>query len=214
MKRKRILVACEESQRVTIELRNLGFEAYSNDLLPAGGGKPEFHLQTDVREIINDGWDMVIAFPPCTFLTVTGNRWFNVERYGEKAIQRIQDREEAIDFFKVFANSNCDCVAIENPVGIMSSEWRKPDQIIHPWQFGGAFEKKTCLWLKGLPKLQPTDIVEPEPRMFFKSGKSMPRWYAEAIKLPKKERSILRSKTFPGIAEAMADQWGSFLNLR
>lgn len=157
---------------------------------------------------------MIIAFPPCTFLTVTGNRWFNVEKYGEKAIQRIHDRKEAIDFFLLFANANCDCVAIENPVGIMSTEWRKPDQIINPFQFGDPFEKKTCLWLKGLPKLQPTSIVEPEPRLYFKSGKSMPRWYAEAIKLPKKERSILRSKTFPGIAEAKARQWGNYLNLR
>ena len=107
---------------------------------------------------------MIIAFPPCTYLTVTGNRWFNIERYGEKAIQRHKDREDAIDFFMAFANADCEKIAIENPVGIMSSEWRKPNQIINPWQFGDAFEKKTCIWLKGLPELTPTNIVEIPPR--------------------------------------------------
>ena len=106
-----------------------------------------------------------------------------------------------------FANANCEKIAIENPVGIMSSEWRKPNQIINPWQFGDAFEKKTCLWLKGLPELQPTNIVEIPPRKKFDSGKSMPSWYAEAWHLPKEERAKLRSKTFPGIAKAMAEQW-------
>ena len=100
-------------------------------------------------------WDLIIAFPPCTYLTVTGNRWFNVDRYGEKAIKRHKNREEAVKFFMAFANADCERIAIENPVGIMSSEWRKPDQIINPWQFGDAFEKKTCLWLKGLPELTP-----------------------------------------------------------
>ena len=218
-----ILVACEESQAVTIELRNHGHEAYSCDIIECSGGHPEWHIMQDVLPLLNgncsfvtadgaeheiDGkWDMIIAFPPCTYLTVTGNRWFNVERYGEKAIQRHKDREEAIKFFMAFANTNCERIAIENPVGIMSSTWRKPNQIINPYEFGDPFEKKTCLWLKGLPELKPTNIVEKPPRKHFDSGKSMPSWYAEAWHLPKAERAKLRSKTFPGIAKAMAEQW-------
>lgn len=203
----KILVACEESQAVTKELRKLGHEAYSCDIIPCSGGHEEWHLQQDVTPLLEQHWDMIIAFPPCTYLTVTGNRWFNIERYGEKAIQRYKDREFAINFFMMFANANCERIAIENPVGIMSSEWRKPNQIINPWQFGDPYEKKTCLWLKGLPELKPTNIVEIPPRKQFDSGKSMPSWYAEAWHLPKEERAKLRSKTFPGIAKAMAEQW-------
>jgi hypothetical protein len=219
----RVLVACEESQAVTKEFRRLGHEAYSCDIIEQSGGHDEWHIMQDVIPLLNgncsfktmDGkehtivgkWDILIAFPPCTYLTVTGNRWFNVERYGEKAIQRQKDREDAIKFFMAFANANCDRIAIENPVGIMSSTWRKPDQIINPYQFGDPFEKKTCLWLKGLPELNPTDIVEVPPRKQFESGKSMPSWYAECWKLPKEERAKIRSKTFPGIAKAMAEQW-------
>ena len=204
----KVLVACEESQAVCKEFRKLGHEAYSCDIVPCSGGHPEWHLQQDVIPLLKEKWDMIIAFPPCTYLTVTGNRWFNIDRYGEKAIQRHKDRKEAIDFFMAFANADCEKIAIENPIGIMSSEWRKPNQIINPWQFGDAFEKKTCLWLKGLPELKPTDIVEIPPRKRFDSGKSMPSWYAEAWNLPREERAKLRSKTFPGIAKAMAEQWG------
>ena len=220
----RILLACEESQRVCTEFRKKGHEAYSCDIIDQSGGHPEWHIMQDVIPLLNgnceftttDGkkhvivgqWDMIIAFPPCTYLTVTGNRWFNVERYGEKAIKRYKDRENAIYFFMAFANSDCEKIAIENPVGVMSSEWRKPDQIINPWQFGDSFEKKTCLWLKGLSKLTPTNIVEIPPRKKFDSGKTMPAWYAEVWHLPKEERAKLRSKTFPGIAKAMAEQWG------
>jgi site-specific DNA-cytosine methylase len=203
----KILVACEESQAVTIELRKLGHEAYSCDIEPCSGGHPEWHLQEDVTPLLEKQWDMIIAFPPCTYLTVTGNRWFNVERYGEKAIQRHKDREFGVNFFMLFANANCERIAIENPVGIMSRQWRKPNQIINPWQFGDPYEKKTCLWLKGLSELQPTNIVDIPPRTQFDSGKSMPSWYAEAWHLPKEERAKLRSKTFPGIAKAMAEQW-------
>jgi len=203
----RILLACEESQAVTKELRAKGHEAFSCDILPCSGGHPEWHLQQDVTELLKQKWDMIIAFPPCTYLTVTGNRWFNIERYGDKAIKRHADRKEAIDFFMMFANADCEKIAIENPVGVMSSEWRKPNQIINPYQFGDAFEKKTCLWLKGLPELKPTNIVEPPKRTEFKSGKTMPAWYADSWKLPKEERAKLRSKTFPGIAKAMAEQW-------
>lgn len=219
-----VLIACEESQRVCIAFRERGHNAFSCDIEPCSGGHPEWHIMQDVLPLLNgrcsfktmdgiehsiDGkWDLIIAFPPCTYLTVTGNRWFNVDRYGEKAIQRHKDRKDAIDFFMDFANADCEKIAIENPVGIMSSQWRKPNQIINPWQFGDAFEKKTCLWLKGLPELTPTNIVEIPPRKKFDSGKTMPSWYAEAWHLPKEERAKLRSKTFPGIAKAMASQWG------
>ena len=219
-----VLVACEESQAVCKEFRKKGHNAYSCDLLECSGGHPEWHIKGDVLPLLNgvctfktmDGqehsvsgqWDMIIAFPPCTYLTVTGNRWFNIERYGGKAIQRHKDRKDAIDFFMTFANADCEKISIENPVGIMSSAWRKPNQIINPWQFGDAFEKKTCLWLKGLPELTATNIVEIPPRKNFASGKTMPSWYAEAWHLPKEERAKLRSKTFPGIAKAMAEQWG------
>jgi hypothetical protein len=206
----RILVACEESQALTIRFRKLGHEAYSCDILPCSGGHPEWHHQKDVTELLKEKWDMIVAFPPCTYLTVTGNRWFNIDKYGDKAIQRHKDREDAIKFFLMFANANCDMIAIENPVGIMSTTWRKPDQIINPYQFGDPYEKKTCLWLKGLPPLTPTNIVKPEPRVSFESGKSMPGWYAAAWKLPKDERAKLRSKTFPGIADAMTSQWSHY----
>lgn len=203
----RILVACEESQAVTIELRNLGHEAYSCDIIPCSGGHPEWHLQQDVTPLLEQNWDMIIAFPPCTYLTVTGNRWFNIDRYGEKAVQRHKDRENAINFFMLFANAKCERIAIENPVGIMSSTWRKPDQIINPYLFGDPYEKKTCLWIKGLPKLEATNRIDVPPRKEFKSGKTMPAWYADAWRLPKEQRALLRSKTFPGIAKAMAEQW-------
>lgn len=220
----KVLVACEESQAVCKEFRARGHEAYSCDIIECSGGHPEWHIMQDVLPLLNgacefvttDGtshniegkWDMIIAFPPCTYLTVTGNRWFNIERYGEKAVQRHKEREKAIEFFMAFASANCDKIAIENPVGIMSSTWRKPNQIINPYEFGDPFEKKTCLWLKGLPELQPTNVVKAPPRKKFDSGKTMPSWYAEAWHLPKDERAKLRSKTFPGIAKAMAEQWG------
>lgn len=220
----KVLVACEESQAVTIELRALGIEAYSCDIIECSGGHPEWHISQDVLPLLNGScdfktcddkphhiegkWDIIIGFPPCTYLTVTGNRWFNVERYGEKAIQRQKDREFGIWFFMQIANADCKKIAIENPVGIMSTEWRKPNQIIQPYMFGDPFEKKTCLWLKGLEPLIETKRVEPPKRKEFASGKSMPSWYAEAWHLPKEERAKLRSKTFPGIAKAMAMQWG------
>ena len=220
----KVLIACEESQRVCTAFRELGHEAYSCDIVECSGGHPEWHIQGDCLPLLNgncefetiDGgkhiiegkWDLIIAHPPCTFLTCTGNRWFNVERYGEKALKRIEDREEAVKFFMAFVNANCDKIAIENPVGVMSTRYRKPNQIIQPWMFGDAVEKKTCLWLKGLENLKPTDVVDPPARQEFASGKTMPAWYAEAWKLPKEERSRVRSKTFPGFAKAMAEQWG------
>lgn len=217
------LVACEESQAVTIELRKRGWEAYSCDIQECSGGHQEWHINSDVIPLVNGNcsfktmdniehtidskWDLLVAHPVCTLLTVTGNRWFNVERYGEKAIQRAKDREDAVQFFMVFANADCDHICIENPVGIMSTRWRKADQIIQPWMFGDPFEKKTCLWLKGLNPLVATNIVTPPPRKKFDSGKTMPEWYSSLWHLPKEERAKLRSKTFLGIAEAIADQF-------
>ena len=221
----KVLVACEESQRVCIAFREKGHEAYSCDIQECSGRHPEWHILGDVLPILNgntkfitqDGtlheisgkWDMIIAHPPCTYLTVTGNRWFNIEKYGKKAIKRYEQRKEAIQFFFRIVNAKCDKIAIENPIGIMSTVWEKPTQIIQPFMFGEPFEKKTCLWLKNLPKLNSTKLVIPPERIKFKSGKTMPEWYAKLWHLPKEEREKERSKTFIGIARAMAEQWGN-----
>jgi hypothetical protein len=183
----KILVACEESQAVTIELRRLGHEAYSCDIKPCSGGHPEWHLQVDALELLKMRWDMILAFPPCTHLAVSGAKYF-----AEKQADGRQ--QAAIDFFLRFANADCPKIAIENPVGIISSVWRKPDQIIQPWQFGHGETKKTCLWLKGLPPLIPTNIV---------SGREQRIWRMA----PSADRAKMRSKTFPGIARAMAEQF-------
>lgn len=198
----KILIACEESQAVTKAFRAKGHEAYSCDILPASGGHPEWHIQGDVLPLLNQEWDMIIAFPPCTHLAVSGAAWF---------AKKIADgrQQEGIDFFMKFANAKCPKVVIENPVGIMSRKWRKPDQIIQPYQFGEPFSKKTCLWIKGVSLLVPTKLVDQGERITFKSGKSMPKWYSDAFRLPPKERSIARSRTFQGIADAMAEQWGT-----
>ena len=152
---------------------------------------------------------MIIAHPPCTYLTVTGNRWFDEVKYGEKAKQRQKDRYKAIVFFMQLAYANADRIAIENPVGCMNTSYRKADQIIQPWQFGHPTRKTTFLWLKGLPLLNPTEIVEPIV-IKYKNGKGTDDlWHIQTMSLPPDERSRERSKTFPGIAAAMADQWGS-----
>lgn len=183
----KILVACEESQAVTIELRKLGHEAYSCDIIPCSGGHPEWHLQQDVTPLLKEDWDMIIAFPPCTDLCSSGARWFP-EKWADGRQQK------AIAFFMQFTNLNCPLVAIENPIGIMSTSYRKPDQIIQPWQFGHGETKATCLWLKGLPPLEPTNVVSGREERIHRIA-------------PGPERSKLRSKTFPGIARAMAEQW-------
>lgn len=204
----KVLVACEESQEVCKAFRELGHEAYSCDIQDCSGGHPEWHLKQDVIPLLSQDWDLIIAHPPCTFLTVTGNRWFNVEMYGDKAIQRQKDREKAVEFFMQFVNAKCDKIAIENPIGYMSTAYKKPTQIIHPYMFGDPARKATCLWLKGLPKLIPTNIVEPII-IHYQNGKGTDNpWHMETMKLPPKERSKARSKTFPGIAKAMAEQWG------
>ena len=189
---KRVLVACEESQVVCIAFRKLGFEAWSCDLLETSGGHPEWHLKIDVFEAIElKKWDIMIAFPPCTHLAVSGARHFEQKRKDGR-------QQDAINFFKALRNANIERIAIENPVGIMSTMWGKPDQIIQPWMFGHGETKATCLWLKNLPKLEPTNIVEGREQMIWK----MP---------PSPERSRLRSRTYPGIADAIADQWSKVL---
>ena len=197
----KVLLACEESQAVTREFRALGHEAYSCDLYDTSGENPEWHIKGDVIPLRNQGWDLIIAFPPCTHLASSGAAWFEAKRADGR-------QRAAIDFFMALAASDCSKIAIENPVGIMSTEWRKPDQIINPFQFGDPYSKRTCLWLKGLPKLVPTNIVDPGEHIVYESGCKMPKWYADAWNLKPEERAKVRSKTFPGIAKAMAEQWG------
>lgn len=220
----KVLIACEESQRVCLAFRQLGHEAYSCDIIDCSGSHPEFHIKQDVIPLlngfckfktmddiehqINSKWDLIIAHPPCTYLTVSGNRWYNVEKYGEKALKRIQDRKLAKQFFMSFINADCEKIAVQNPIGIMSTQYRKPDQIIQPYQFGHPDKKATCLWLKNLPLLKPTNIVQPHKDIILKNGKKDTYWHYATSCLSKKERSQIRSKTFIGIAKAMASQWG------
>lgn len=186
-----VLIACEESQAVCKAFRGKGHEAYSCDILPCSGGHPEWHIQGDARKIAGDKWDIIIVFPPCTHIAVSGARWF-------KQKQADGRQQHAIDFFLFWTKLDCPRIAIENPIGIMSRIYRKPDQIIQPWQFGHGETKATCLWLKNLPLLKPTNIVEGREGKVWK----MP---------PSKDRCKLRSKTYPGIAKAMATQWGEIL---
>jgi site-specific DNA-cytosine methylase len=211
----KILVACEESQAVTIELRKLGHEAYSCDIEPCSGGHPEWHLQQDVIPLLKEKWDVIIAFPPCTYLTNAGTRHFSRRINPDwKVDAREKLREEAFEFFMLFANADCDKIAIENPVGYVNSHYRKPDQIIHPYYFGDNAQKRTCLWLKGLPKLESTNMLpKPEPQYMCQGelSKGKPIGWREGIKGTtggQKGRAKARSKTFPGIAKAMAEQWG------
>ena len=222
----RVLIACEESQAVCIAFRERGHEAYSCDILPCSGGHPEWHIQDDVLNVINregykEGvyvepfWDLIISFQPCTDLSVSGARWFK-----EKRANGSQEKSIRF-FFEVWKNSNCS----ENPIGILNTpayvkKWFpalfkemigygfpfKPSQIIQPWQFGDPYQKTTCLWLKNIPPLFPTQIVDKGEFVTFKSGKRHPKWYADAFVAGK--HGNLRSKTFPGIAKAMAEQWG------
>ena len=223
-----VLIACEESQRVCISFREKGHVAYSCDILECSGGYPEWHILGDALSVIDgkclfytqDGllheistnWDLIIAHPPCTYLAVSGAGWNNTQRYGVLAIERIKKQKEAIDFFLKIARCECDKIAIENPVGVISTAWRRPDQYIQPYQYGEHARKKTGLWLKNLPLLKPTNIVDPgliignysvNAGAFGcrdKNGKML-RWNDP-------ETAKQRSKTFWGIARAMADQWG------
>lgn len=225
-----VLVACEESQEVCKAFRARGHAAYSCDIQECSGGHPEWHIRNDVLGILNpkdhgnntldavwfvtmDGefyevpkWDLIIAHPPCTDLATSGARYF-------KKKQADGTQARSIEFFMQFAHADCEKIAIENPIGIMSTQFRKPDQIIQPWQFAldpiENVNKSTCLWLKGLPKLTPLHVVKPEMTYHtFPSGKRQSEWYYQTRCLPHKERSKAASKTFPGIARAMAEQWG------
>jgi len=207
----KILIACEESQTICKAFRELGHEAYSNDIMDCSGDHPEWHLKMDAFEAIkSDRWDCMVAHPPCTYLTITGNKWFKPE-FKDRFPERHQQREDAIKFFLDLYNIDIPYIAIENPVGVMSSRWRKPDQYVQPYEYGDPHSKKTGLWLKGLPKLIPTKIVEPQFHI-YKDGRRDPIWHVETLKLSPEERSKARSKTFPGIASAIANQWGNFLN--
>lgn len=219
----KVLVACEESQEVCKAFRARGHEAYSCDIQECSGGHPEWHIQGDVLAVINgqctfwdaggglhdmpNRWDLIIAHPPCTDLSASGAMWF-----AEK--QKDFRQQKAVVFFMQMMLAKADRVAVENPIGIMSTCFRKPDQIIHPWMFGDNYAKSTCLWLIGLNPLIP-DVKKQPPLEWFewtdrKTGKvkRQPKWYADAWKLPPAERAKVRSKTFPGIARAMAEQWG------
>ena len=242
----KILVACEESQAVTKELRKLGHEAYSCDIIECSGGHPEWHIQGDVLPLLNGSgdreeyfctadnkshllpsrWDMILAFPPCTYLTSAGTRHYSLRMNPEwKVRERIAKREEAVKFFLAFANADCDRIAIENPVGHMNTHWRKPDQIIHPYFFAESeddsenyVQKRTCLWLNGLPTLKrQTGLPKPEPKYYCQGEKCKGKaiGWCEGIKGTtggQTGRAKARSKTFPGIAKAMAEQWAGKCN--
>lgn len=218
-----VLIACEESQRVCIAFREKGHNAFSCDIEPCSGGHPEWHIMQDVIPLLNgecdfiteDGvkheiagkWDMIIAHPPCTYLTNTGNRHFNVEKYGDKAKQRLKNRKKAFEFFMKFVNADCEKIIIENPIGYCSTHYKKPTQIIQPWWFGQHYTKATCLWIKGVQPL--VQSVKDKPNncksyawetMYDENGKTI-SWGSNLCKK-------LRSRTFEGIAKAMAEQWG------
>lgn len=224
----KVLVACEESQTVCKAFRERGHDAYSCDIQEPSGGHPEWHILGDALKAIEGGqivtmdgkthdigrWDLLIAHPPCTYLTVAGNRWFDVDKYGSKAVKRRKDREDAVEFFMSFINAKCEHIAVENPVGIISTRYRKPDQIIQPYYFGDHARKGTCLWLKGLNLLEPTSVVDPGEILDggYSVGASA-NWAVDEqgkiLSWSDPRTAKARSKTFPGIAEAMAEQWGS-----
>lgn len=236
-----VLIACEESQAVCIAFRNRGHNAYSCDIIECSGGHPEWHFKQDALQVIlNKGgileteevyhlpegaeWDLVIAHPPCTYLSVSGARWLYHPDDADLPIEQRREhpnhpgrrklQKEAIEFFLSFTNLGVKHWAIENPVGKMNSVFREPDQIVQPFWFGDQASKKTCLWLHNLPLLQPTNMVEEGPRVVLSSGRSLPKWYSDSFntKISTEERRKLRSKTFPGFAEALAEQWGNIID--
>jgi hypothetical protein len=203
---KRVLVACEESQATTIRLRAMGIEAFSADIQDCSGGHPEWHLKGDVLEHLNEGWDMIIAHPPCTYLTNSGVCWLTGKKAKEGRWDQMRDGAE---FFKKIMEADCPLIAIENPImhkHAVKIIGRKHDQLVQPFHFGHTERKATCFWLKGLPPLKHTNNVKEEMDKLPKS---------ESQRLhhlpPSPERAKLRSKTFGGIADAMANQWGGVL---
>ena len=214
---RKILIACEESQAITKAFRKLGFEAYSCDLLPSSGGHPDWHIQGDaIAEAYSGKYDMMIAHPPCTYLAVSGARWL-YNKDGSRNEERYKNQAQALDFVQQLMDAPIKHIAVENPISVISSNIRKPDQIVHPYMFGDKASKSTCLWLKNLPKLEPTDIVEKGEFIEFVSKKGVKKrqakWYYEALQKAKtpEERRTLRSKTFQGMADAIADQWSKVL---
>ena len=199
----RILIACEESQTIAKAFRDLGHDAFSCDLSECSGGYPEWHIQGDAIEIAyTQDWDMMIAHPPCTYLAVSGARWM-YNKDGSRNEDREQKQVQALDFVQKLMDAPIEKIAIENPVSVISTNIRKPDQIIQPWMFGDEATKTTCLWLKNLPSLKATDIVGKGEFYISPTGKKLPRWYSDN-KNPKS-----RSKTFKGIAKAIASQWSN-----
>lgn len=207
----KILIACEESQTITKAFRKKGHEAYSCDLQEESGGHPEWHIQGDaLQEAYSGTYDLMIAHPPCTYLAVSGARWM-YNKDGSRNEERWKNQLDALKFVQKLMDAPIDKIAVENPVSVISSHIRKPDQIIQPYHFGDEATKTTCLWLKGLPLLTHTNVVGKGEKVTYKSGKSHPKWYADALSKAKTkaERQKLRSKTFTGIANAIVDQWGS-----
>ena len=214
----KVLIACEESQAITKEFRKLNVEAYSCDILPCSGGHPEWHIQGDaIKEAYSFKYDLMIAHPPCTYLSVSGNRWL-YNKDGSRNKERWQNRGKALAFVNLLMNAPIKHIVIENPISVISSQIRKPDQIIQPFMFGDKASKSTCLWLKNLDKIKPTNIVDKGE--FFewvdKKGKTkkQPLWYYNAFLNSKTdaERRTLRSKTFPGMAKAIANQINNQIN--
>lgn len=195
----RVLIACEFSGTVREAFRKKGHDAWSCDIVKSDDNS-QYHIQEDVLKIISDNWDMMIAFPPCTHLAVSGAKHFAKKREDGR-------QQQGIDFFMSIINAPIPIIAVENPVGIMSSVYRKPDQIINPFEFGHNVSKKTCLWLKNLPALKATNIVDKGEYITFPSGKRMHKWYADKA-FGGEARQKVRNKTFQGIADAMAEQWG------
>lgn len=218
----RVLIACEESQAICTEFRKRGHEAFSCDLKPCSGGHPEWHIQGDALALLDRGWDLLIAHPVCTYLTAAGASFFNILKYGDKAIKRWHQRIEAAEFFYRFWQAPIEHVAIENPLGFMNTPgaFRKPDCTVQPWEFGDRAQKRTCFWLRGLPPLMPTALVDKGDFYYWtdKHGKLKrePMWFVQPMLEGKSqaERSTIRSKTFPGIAAAIADQWGGYVETK
>ena len=209
----RVLVACEESQAVTKAFRKLGHEAYSCDIQECSGGKPQWHIKGDaLKEAYSGKYDLMVAHPPCTYLAVSGARWM-YNNDGSINLERLRNQKKALNFVQKLLDAPIDKIALENPVSVISSQIKKPTQIIQPYEFGHSEAKKTCLWLRNLPKLKPTKIVDKGEFMEWvdKKGKKkrQAKWYIDVLSKAKTkaERQKLRSKTYQGIADAMAKQW-------